>query len=315
VTDTTVGTLNETSPKSEDLVSQAYFSLGTVRGGAAFTHRSDELTWTVQAAGFSASSATTGLQTRTCQAVIPLASCQTFKSLERTILIGYRNPNSFPIYLPKGVLNQLSDGVSTQEQPTEFLPGLNLTAARVTVPSSKRPNTWIVNGVTLSLDAALQACAAQCVEIDTTVSVSSLNKVTRQLSELAQRATHAVFAGTHRNSIGADRRGSSKVARTLKLVKGVEFKAYRLTAEIPMVARSCSSEGQLCAMVDHGETINTLRKLHARLVTITKRQAARCTKELRKRSKRLASSPRRAQQLQQRAIAEMDNLPRSTSTC
>jgi hypothetical protein len=46
-----------------------------------------------------------------------------------------------------------------------------------------------------------------------------------------------------------------------------------------------------------------------------KRQAARCTKELRKRNKRLASSPRRAQQLQQRAIAEMDNLPRSTSTC
>ncbi len=240
-------------------------------------------------------------------------------------MIGYNNPNQFPISLPIGPLNQLSAGARTTAQPTNFLPGLNKGAATVTLPDSSSTHSWTLNGTSVSLDATLHSCDTGCANINSADVIKNLDKIALELSQIAQQTAKAV-AKARRGAVHAEI--SKKLTpkdnllkirrdtiRTSRRAKALEEEAYRLTINLPAVTKSCPNAPQYCETIDRWNTIGALRGLYAKLVNITKRQTARfffieLGETMRNRARVV-----RAKKLQKTGNVELDKLPRFATEC
>jgi hypothetical protein len=325
VTDTVADTINELTPEEEALTPPTLFKPGLVRGEIAFTHRSESLTWTVKAAGAEQSSATSSPLTRACQPLKPVAACQQGSINNRSVVIGYENPNPFSIRLPIGPLNSLSSGVSTTNQPTEFLPGLNPGVATVVLLDTSDPKTWTLNGTTISLDETLQSCDVGCVNLNSADIIKKLDNVALQLSRIAQRTSQTLLKARRAAKVsqGNTRSNTPKVLpkdrryvqRSIRRAKDLEQQAYRLTINVPAVTKSCPTAPQYCETLDRWGTIGALRGLYARLVDMTKRQTARFYFLELGQTKANRTLVVKAKKLQKIGNSELDKLPRLATEC
>ena len=326
VNDDAAGTINQIIPESEGLTAPTLFKPGTVRGAVAFTHRSESLTWVVQAQGAEQSSATTNSLSRSCAAIVPLADCDnTAGSGISSVVIGYENPNPFSMTIPVGPLNTLSAGATSSAQPTEFLPGLNKGVAKVTLSDSSSPHTWVLNGKTVALHDTLRSCDGGCANINSADVIKNLDKIALQLSSIAQQTAKAV-AKARRGAIHAEiskkltpKDNLLKVrrdtVRTSKRAKTLEEEAYRLTINLPAVTKSCPNAPQYCESIDRWNTIGALRGLYAHLVNLTKRQTARFFFVEIGETKRNRARVVRAKKLEKLGNAQLDKLPRFATEC
>jgi hypothetical protein len=296
-----------------------------VKGAVAFTHRSDSLTWIIQAPDTEQSSATSSPLTPSCAPLVPLADCGNPSSKEPSVVIGYENPNQFPMSLPIGPLNQLSAGASTTAQPTTFLPGFNKGVTTVTLIDSSSAQIWTLNGKSVSLDQKLRSCDAGCANINSSDVIKNLDKIALELSKIAQQTAKAV-AKARRGKVHAEiskkltpkdnlRQISRDTLRTSKRAKALEEEAYRLTINLPAVTKSCPNAPQFCESIDRWNTIGALRGLYARLVNITKRQTARFFFIEIGETKRNRARVVRAKKLLVVGNGELDKLPRFATEC
>ena len=326
VNDEAAGTINQILPQSEQLTPPTIFKPGTARGAAAFTHRSESLTWVIQAQGAEQSVATSSALTRSCAPIVPLADCDnTAANGTPSVVVGYDNLNEFTMTIPVGPLNKLSAGAISSAQPTVFLPGLNKGVAKVTMSDSSSSHTWELNGSTVALHDTLRSCDGGCANINSADVIKNLDKIALELSGIAQQTAKAV-AKARRGAIHAEiskkltpKDNLLKVRRdtlrTSKRAKALEEEAYRLTINLPAVTKSCPTAPQYCETIDRWNTIGALRGLYAHLVNLTKRQTARFFFIEIGETKRNRARVVRAKKLEKIGNTELDKLPRFATEC
>ncbi len=269
----TTGVINQLLNDGRELPPLTRFAVGRHEGEFAVTFTGTGLEWTVRPADGGLFTARVDASTTRCQPLKPLAVCARKVVDKRVALIGYENGNPFSMKVPVGTLNKMTPGEEGRGQPELFRPGVNKSVSAVAADDNP---TWSLNGATVSLGSSLLQCSAQCLDADTLVTLSNLDSVALELTNVTKRASLALIKARPKKaaprsvkaamaSAGLDaQRATARSERYLKLAREV-------TLDWPVVTKGCPDRPTVCAQVDRRQAIMKLRGLYALSRALTAR--------------------------------------------
>lgn len=267
------GVINQLLKDGRELAPLTRFAVGRHEGEFAVTFIGTGLEWTVKPAGGGLFTARIDASTTRCQPLKPLAVCARKVVEKRVALIGFENGNPFAMKVPVGPLNRMTPGEEARGQPELFTPGVHKSVT--TVAAQDNP-VWSLNGEAVSLGNALPQCSSDCIDADTLVTLSNLDSVALELTNVTKRASLALIKARPKKaaprsvkaamaSAGLDaQRAAARSERYLKLARA-------LTLDWPVVTKGCPDRPTVCAKVDRRQAIMKLRGLYALSRALTAR--------------------------------------------
>ena len=323
-------TQNEFGPGNTNLDQPTSFTPGITKGAVAVPLAGATVTWSIRPQGGALSTATASAASPACALVQPLADCQGFDNGVLRVLGGYQNLNNFEVKIPIGALNNFSPGNQNQGQPASFLAGLNKGAFNINLTDTSTVLTWTLNGLQAVASTALPICSGECIDTPVGSIIEEINQLALQIANITKQAAailssaEATVAKTKQVSSKKKTRTQVRIAaradrvdaeRANAKANGYVTQSQELTIQIPDVVKNCPEAPQLCQTVDNGPTIDALRDLFAQARNTAQRTIARAYFRNTGATNRKDSLVAQAKSLEKQGLAQLDQIPRTSTEC
>ena len=323
-------TRNDVSPGGPNLAQPTSFTPGITKGAFSVALSGTSVTWSIRPLGGAISTATASAASPACARVQPLAECQGFDNGVLRVLGGYQNLNNFEVKIPIGGLNNFSPGNQNQGQPEKFLSGLNKGAFNINLTDTSTVLMWTLNGLQAVASTALPICSGECVDTPVGSITEEIDQLAVQIAALTKQAAailssaEATVAKTSKVSSKKKARTQARIAanndrvdaeRATAKANGYVTQSQELTIQIPDVVKSCPEAPQFCQTVDNGPTIDALRNLFAQARNTAQRTIARAYFRNTGATNRKDSLVAQAKSLESQGLAQLDQIPRTSTEC
>jgi hypothetical protein len=293
----------------------AVFEVGEHRGSFHFTFDGKPLVWTLQRQGGEMLKLTVSRDSPKLPYVKPMNDCISANKDNRfTAVMGYLNPNPFPIHIPVGAINYFSPGPVDRAQPNEFLEGLNTGAFSLRFDG---PLAWHLPAKVAAITPESPVCS--CTITDSRRTVQRILKIAEELGVIAfqgvdrlerasvQRLAHADLA-TRRKLRDGIERAKRKAAEVMLEVKD-------FTGVIPQISQMCPNAPAHCIIIDDQQTLDKLRSRYYWSLNMIKRVNARENFLDTGATVRNEKHIRRAHQLVREGVEALNRIPRFRQSC
>ena len=323
-------TRNDVSPGGPNLAQPTSFTPGITKGAFSVALSGTSVTWSIRPLGGAISTATASAASPACAKVQPLAECQGFDNGVLRVLGGYQNLNNFEVKIPIGALNNFSPGNQNQGQPEKFLSGMNKGAFNINLTDTSTVLTWTLNGLQAVASTALPICSGECIDTPVGSITEEIDQLAVQIADITKQAAailssaEATVAKTSKVSSKKKARTQARIAanndrvdaeRATAKANGYVTQSQELTIQIPDVVKSCPEAPQFCQTVDNGPTIDALRNLFAQARNTAQRTIARAYFRNTGATNRKDSLVAQAKSLESQGLAQLDQIPRTSTEC
>ena len=323
-------TRNDVSPGGPNLAQPTSFTPGITKGAFSVALSGTSVTWSIRPLGGAISTATASAASPACARVQPLAECQGFDNGVLRVLGGYQNLNNFEVKIPIGALNNFSPGNQNQGQPVKFLSGMNKGAFNINLTDTSTVLMWTLNGLQAVASTALPICSGECVDTPVGSITEEIDQLAVQIADITKQAAailssaEATVAKTSKVSSQKRIRTQARIAasadrvdaeRATAKANGYVTQSQELTIQIPDVIKNCPEAPQFCQTVDNGPTIDALRNLFAQARNTAQRTIARAYFRNTGATNRKDSLVAQAKSLEKQGLAQLDQIPRTSTEC
>ena len=323
-------TRNDVSPGGPNLAQPTSFTPGITKGAFSVALSGTSVTWSIRPLGGAISTATASAASPACARVQPLAECQGFDNGVLRVLGGYQNLNNFEVKIPIGGLNNFSPGNQNQGQPVKFLSGMNKGAFNINLTDTSTVLMWTLNGLQAVASTALPICSGECVDTPVGSITEEIDQLAVQIADITKQAAailssaEATVAKTSKVSSQKRIRTQARIAasadrvdaeRATAKANGYVTQSQELTIQIPDVIKNCPEAPQFCQTVDNGPTIDALRNLFAQARNTAQRTIARAYFRNTGATNRKDSLVAQAKSLESQGLAQLDQIPRTSTEC
>jgi hypothetical protein len=317
-TNANLGTVNEFATTGSTTPPPTAFKAGLAKGAVVATFTGDSLTWLVRAQKSAASRATASAATPVCAPITPKAECRDYQNGVMVAQLGYVNGNGFEQQIAVGPSNGFIPSPVDRGQPTKFFAGTNKSVFQVPLASASDSLTWVVNGVSVKIDANLPVCAGGCVDTPIGNVTAELDAIAQQLSDVMTRAANILAsakATSGKNVSAQAKRNRTDAERAKKKAQDYQALAKTLTIRFPQVVKTCPQAPVYCETVDRQYEIESLKGLYANQRNSTQRTIARSYFRNTGKTSRTDALVKQAKDLEQQGLAALAKLPRFETQC
>ena len=246
--------------------------------------------------------------------VQPTSQCISLVNDVIVAVLGYVNPNGWPIFIPRGDFNYFTPGEPNRQQPESFVAGRVNASTKVELEGEV---TWMLAEETAKVSPNTDVC--NCPKAKNSDAKEKLRKISQDLGELGFVAATRLEDASEERLSGATRSGRERLKAAIKRSKeraSVQVLDVRsFTDKLPSESRTCVQQPNGCKLVDDGPTIDAVRTRYYDTLLNIKRVLARASFLDEASKDRNAKLSDQAEGLVAQGVEVLNSIPRFRTDC